>query len=404
VRQELGFRDGLWPPVEKKRQELERLRGQRYYASMAEKLPPAQVERELCEKKPHGTLKSEFYENFVRTVVSSGPIFAQGGPYDPITNAAVGSVRQGALVRQGRSRTNCSVVVELQRLATDGRRESTVTAFARRVAILAVVFMACFGAAHARQGVAAPERPALTPAQMEAFLLKARIARMRDPGKGVTDTRRATLVDGTFEHDAQIQFVERERAVLEPAGAVDLTFKDLWRYNIAGYRLAVLLGMNNVPVSVERQVEGRRAAVTWWIDNVAMDERERVRQKASGPDPERTDRQIHVMRVFDELIQNIDRNQGNVLWTNDWKMWLIDHTRAFRLGEELLKPDLLTRCERGLLERMRGLTTTSVTRVLGDAMTTQEVSALLVRRDLIVRHFDDRIAKFGGAAVLFTLE
>jgi hypothetical protein len=228
---------------------------------------------------------------------------------------------------------------------------------------------------------------------MEAFLLKARIARMRDLGKGVTDTRRATLVDGTFEHDAQIQFVE-----------VDLNFKDLWRYNIAGYRLAVLLGMNNVPVSVERQVEGRRAAVTWWIDNVEMDEKERVQKKTFGPDPERTELQIHVMRMFDELIQNADRNQGNVLWTNDWKMWLIDHTRAFRLREELLKPDLLTRCERGLLVRMRGLTTTSIARVMGDAMTTQEVTALLVRRDLIVRHFDDRIAKFGEAAVLFTLE
>jgi hypothetical protein len=159
-----------------------------------------------------------------------------------------------------------------------------------------------------------------------------------------------------------------------------------------------------VPVSVERQVEGRRAAVTWWIDNVAMDEKERVQKKTFGPDPERTELQIHVMRMFDELIQNADRNQGNVLWTNDWKMWLIDHTRAFRLREELLKPDLLTRCERGLLVRMRGLTTTSIARVMGDAMTTQEVTALLVRRDLIVRHFDDRIAKFGEAAVLFTLE
>jgi hypothetical protein len=237
---------------------------------------------------------------------------------------------------------------------------------------------------------------------MEAFLLKARIARMR--GTGATDSRRATFVDGTFEHDAQIQLVEVERAVPEPGRAVDPNFKDHWRYNIAGYRLAVLLGMNNVPVSVERQVEGRRAAVTWWIDNVAMDEKERVQKKTFGPDPERTELQIHVMRMFDELIQNADRNQGNVLWTNDWKMWLIDHTRAFRLREELLKPDLLTRCERGLLVRMRGLTTTSIARVMGDAMTTQEVTALLVRRDLIVRHFDDRIAKFGEAAVLFTLE
>ena len=39
--------------------------------------------------------------------------------------------------------------------------------------------------------------------------------------------------------------------------------------------------------------------------------------------------QLQVVRVFDELIQNRDRNQGNILWTSDWKMWLIDHTRAF---------------------------------------------------------------------------
>ena len=104
------------------------------------------------------------------------------------------------------------------------------------------------------------------------------------------------------------------------------------------------------------------------------------------------------MRVFDELIQNKDRNQGNILWTSDWKMWLIDHTRAFRWGEGLLKPDQLTRCERGFLERMRGLTAESIARVMGDAMTKPELTGLLARRDLIVKHFDDRIAKYGEAA------
>ena len=38
------------------------------------------------------------------------------------------------------------------------------------------------------------------------------------------------------------------------------------------------------------------------------------------------------MRIWDELIQNRDRNQGNILWTHDWTLWLIDHTRAFRLN------------------------------------------------------------------------
>ena len=200
-------------------------------------------------------------------------------------------------------------------------------------------------------------------------------------------------MDGTFTHDAHIQVVEIERPVF-----------DLWRYNIAGYRLARLLGMDNVPMSVERQVEGKRAAVTWWIDDVKMDEKERLRQKATGPNPERTSLQLQVMRVFDELIQNKDRNQGNILWTSDWKMWLIDHTRAFRWGEGLVKPDQLTRCERGFLKRMRGLTAESIARVMGDAMTKPELIGLLARRDLIVKHFDDRIAKYGEAAVLFTLE
>ena len=153
--------------------------------------------------------------------------------------------------------------------------------FARRLVILGIVFIAYPGAPHAGQGAAVPERRALTPEQMEAFLLKARITRLRDTSNGIASAHRATLVDGTFTHDAQIQVVDIERPVF-----------DLWRYNIAGYRLARLLGMDNVPMSVERQVEGKRAAVTWWIDDVRMDEKERLRQKATGPNPGRTSLQL----------------------------------------------------------------------------------------------------------------
>jgi hypothetical protein len=37
-------------------------------------------------------------------------------------------------------------------------------------------------------------------------------------------------------------------------------------------------------------------------------------------------------------------------------------------------------------------------------MTKPELIGLLARRDRIVKHFDDRIAKYGEAAVLFTLD
>ena len=241
----------------------------------------------------------------------------------------------------------------------------------------------------------------LSPSEMEAFLLKAQILDMRDAGGGVTGSRRAKLTDGTLTHDVHIQTVDIAKPVFEAGKHTELNFKDTYRFNIAGYRLARLLGIETVPMSVERNVNGKVAAVTWWVDDVQMDEKERLKRKSMGPNPLRTSNQIQVMRIWDELIQNRDRNQGNILWTSDWTMWLIDHTRAFRLGKELLKPTDLTRIDRGLLTRLKGLTEESVAKAVGDSLSKGEQEAVLHRRDLIVKTLEERAAKVGEGAVLF---
>jgi hypothetical protein len=109
------------------------------------------------------------------------------------------------------------------------------------------------------------------------------------------------------------------------------------------------------------------------------------------------------MRVFDELISNRDRNMGNLVWTTDWKMWMIDHTRAFRLGDELQRPAALLRVERSLLENMRRLTAAEVAKVVESHLTRAEVGAVIERRDVIVKLFDAKIAERGEAPILFTL-
>jgi len=75
-------------------------------------------------------------------------------------------------------------------------------------------------------------------------------------------------------HDAHVQAVDVARAVFQAGKASEVNFKDTYRYNIAGYRLARLIGLDSVPMSVERNVEGKVAAVTWWLDDVMMDEHE----------------------------------------------------------------------------------------------------------------------------------
>lgn len=245
--------------------------------------------------------------------------------------------------------------------------------------------------------------PALSPEEMEQFLLSATIGKTKSVSKGVTKARRVVMSDGRMTHDAQIQDVDISKALFEvDPKHTEIDFKDSYRYNIAAYRLARLLGLDNVPMSVERKVDGQPVAVTWWLDDVAMEEGDRVKKKIDG-NGIRIRNYRGVMRVFDELIQNRDRNGGNILWSSEWRMWMIDHTRAFRLGKQLLEPKALTSCDRALLDHIRELTRPALAVSVGRTLTDAEIDALFVRRDLILKLFDDKIARLGSGAVLYAL-
>jgi hypothetical protein len=248
--------------------------------------------------------------------------------------------------------------------------------------------------------------PAASREAQERLLLKGEIIATKGKSKGVTEATRVTLRHESLTHDAQIQDVDISLPIFQvDPKHTEVDFKDSYRYNIAAYRLSLLLGLDNVPMSVERVVNGKPAAVTWWLDDVMMEEGDRQKRKENkyGPSTLRTVSQTQMMSVFDELIQNRDRNAGNLLWTKDWKMWMIDHTRAFRTGKSLLKPESLERCERTVFQKMNELTAQQLADVMGKAMTKREIEALLARRDRLVKLFNEKIAKHSEAAVLFTM-
>ena len=279
-----------------------------------------------------------------------------------------------------------------------------MTVTRRSIALAVTVCLVAIPPALAQTGGEALVKTPLSIEEMERFLTNAEIVASKSSKKGVTNAKQITLFDGRLRHDAQLQDVDIAMPLFDVGPKhSEVNFKDTYRYNIAGYHLAVLLGLDNVPMSVERRVNGKPAAITWWIDDVMMDEGGRQKKKTVGPNPSRTASQLHVMRVFDELIQNRDRNAGNLLWTADWKMWMIDHTRAFRLGKELLKPQSLDRCERTLFEKMKELTFERISEVTKKSLTREEIEAVLARRDLIVKIFEERIAVRGENVVLFTM-
>lgn len=276
----------------------------------------------------------------------------------------------------------------------------TTTVRVQCALVIALLWMANLVAA--QQSTA--QSPALTIEQQETFLRTAEIQSMRRIGVGTTGARVATLSDGDLTHDAQVQTFDESRPVWEIRGRKVLNFRDSYRYNIAAYRLARMLGIENVPMSVERRVGREDAAVTWWIDDVVMDERERLERRAGAEAGTYLSRQFQRMYVFDALIWNFDRNRTNMLWTSDWTLWMIDHTRAFRLERELRTPDELNWIERSLLESMRSLTADSVREATGDLLSDREIEALMARCDLLVEHYEARIVERGEGAVLYTIE
>ena len=237
-------------------------------------------------------------------------------------------------------------------------------------------------------------------AEKEDFLRRAEITQIQDLEIGATRSRRATLSLYGRSHDAHVQTVDVVKHEPRVEGRPGRSFRDSYRYNIAAYRLDRLLGLHMVPVSIERVVGGRKAAVTWWVDAVMMMERDRVQRGIPPAHPKPWFLQSSRLRVFNELVYNADFNLGNMLITRDWKVWLIDFTRAFRPSRKLYFPGHLWKIEVTLLQRLRELTLEELESRLGGYLIRREIKALLARRDAIVEYFEEAEAREGAGAVI----
>lgn len=239
--------------------------------------------------------------------------------------------------------------------------------------------------------------------QKEQFLLKAKVTRSSQTHKGVTLPYQLTLTDGTVTHDGLFQAIDEMKPQMKFAdGQTEFNFKDSYHYNIAGYELAKLVGLDNmIPVTVERSWNGKKGSLSWWVSNYMMDEGDRLQKNTSAPDPDDWNKQMYKIRVFDELAYDTDPNLTNVLITKDWKIWRVDFSRAFRTWKKLRNPENLVMCDKNLLEKLKALNEADLKAALGKQISGSELKAVLARRDLIVEAFNKLIAEKGEAAVLY---
>jgi len=241
-----------------------------------------------------------------------------------------------------------------------------------------------------------------TEEQMREFLLTAKIVGSRRIGKGKTSPYRLTLDNGTMTHDAAFQPVDEYKPSIRfDNGNTEMNFRDSYKYSIAAFELAKLLGLGDMmPVTVERKWRGKSGALSWWLP-VKMDERQSISKGIHPPDIEAWNRQMHRMRVFSQLVYDTDRNLGNTLISEDWRLWMIDLTRAFRLYHTLENPRNLERCDRRLFERLQQLDTDELKEKTAGFLNSLEIEGVMARRDKIIGHFVELARQKGDSAVFY---
>jgi hypothetical protein len=267
----------------------------------------------------------------------------------------------------------------------------------------AAVFRALtLSAALALSGRAEATPLPLRGSEAEQFLRRARVLELKPLGVGVTHSEKATLSDGVLTLKAVWKTINEFRpGMTELERGHEMDFRDSYKYEIAAYELDKILGLDLVPPTVDRVIDRHPGALQLWVED-AMTEADRKARGLKTGDPARWNDQMYKVRLLHQLTRNTDFNNiRNILIDPDFRIYAIDHSRAFRLQHELLSERDLTRFSRTVLEKLRRLDRQTVEEKLGAWLSDGERKGLLARGALILRLAEKQIAERGEAAVLY---
>jgi hypothetical protein len=246
-------------------------------------------------------------------------------------------------------------------------------------------------------------------AEWEEFLITAEIVKYELIGEGVTKPWKLYLKKGDIEKKGAWKDVDKSLG----GGA-----RDSWKYEIAAYRLDKLIGLNMVPPTVEREFREKEGSLSLWIDSKHLLEIMEQGIKIPETALKQVDDMKYITRLWYCLIANDDPTQENFKYTEDWRMVLIDHSRAFRSDKEYTerlvlgingikktqadgRPFLIRRVPRALLDKIKGLDFAGIKQAVGPYLTDREIESIVARKKLILDEIAEMIKQYGKDKVLY---
>jgi hypothetical protein len=163
---------------------------------------------------------------------------------------------------------------------------------------------------------------------------------------------------------------------------------------LAAYEIDKLLGLDMVPPTVARDIDGHSGAIQFWVNGIRTYEGTR-----ELPPDHAWSRQLSRMKVFDTLLGNSSRNLNNMLVDRNDSFVLVDFSESFSTYRTL--KNLPTRFDRRLMEGIRTLDSAPSRAQLKRLLSDAELDALLARKNALEAQIERLVAERGEAAVLF---
>jgi hypothetical protein len=242
-------------------------------------------------------------------------------------------------------------------------------------------------------------------ATIQEWLRSANVISREKVGRGIAGVEKLVLEHEGIRFHAALRTVDVTARKSAPQG-IDgprKKYRDAAIFESAAYALSELLGIGRVPPVVERSIDGEDGTLQIWMEGIRPEVVLIQNDQLYPTDALRWRQQKQIMYVFDNLVANSDRNQGNLLIDRSWNIWLIDHTRAFKRSSTLIYRDKLTHCERRLWKSLREVDEDALRERLEPYLEGQEIGKLLTRKRLLIRHIESLIKKNGEDNVLFDL-
>jgi len=239
--------------------------------------------------------------------------------------------------------------------------------------------------------------------ELEKFLKTAEIVRYKEIGEGVTKPFKIYLKNKELEYAGCWK---------NPKG-LKQGYLEGWQYEIAAYEMDKLLGLNMIPPTVEREFQGKKGSLQFWVTS-EMSDLERMDKGIGIPKSHLTswNKQKYLTRAFDCLIGNEDRTQQNIRYTIDWRTILIDHSRSFRSSRKFVRnlvygkngikgKKLFRQLPRKFVDKIDSLNFESISLAVGSYLTDKEIKAVLKRKELLLKEINEMIEEKGEGNVLY---